>query len=87
MVRFARPSVKEYKKKYGTKSVVACEIGVGSGANAESILGALNIKSLTLIDSWHTDYNADIDNWLLSTAHRFENDNRVGVVKINSSYA
>ncbi|HQM87633.1 MAG TPA: hypothetical protein PLC01_07250 [Methylotenera sp.] len=45
------------KITFEDRPVVAVELGVAAGANAQKIFDNLNIKKLALIDNWNPAYN------------------------------
>jgi len=52
-----RESLKMAKITFEDRPVVAVELGVAAGANAQKIFDNLNIKKLALIDNWNPAYN------------------------------
>ena len=54
-----RPMIQEARRRFGAMQLKGVEIGVAEGLNAESILKALNMKSLYLVDPYQPYYRKD----------------------------
>ena len=82
-----RPSLQEYVKNSGRACDVALEVGVCAGDNAAVMLEKLQPRRIYLVDNWHTQYNPKVMEWMATCCKRFENDNRVIIIKANSMWA
>jgi len=76
-----RESLKKALEIFGNKPVVAVELGVAAGENAQKIYDNLNIKKLSLIDNWNPAYNEDCALWMHQTQYRFAGKDHVKVIR------
>ena len=76
-----RESLKMAVKTFEDRPVVAVELGVAAGANAQKIFDNLNIKKLALIDNWNPAYNENCLDWLEETKRRFEGRENVEIIR------
>lgn len=76
-----RESLKMAKITFEDRPVIAVEVGVAAGANAQKIFDNLNIKKLALIDNWNQAYNEKCLEWLKETKQRFANNQNVEIIR------
>jgi hypothetical protein len=76
-----RESLKMAVNQFEGRPVVAVELGVAAGANAQKIFDNLNIEKLSLIDNWNPAYNEHCLDWMQETKDRFAGKDNVEIIR------
>lgn len=89
-----RPSTRFVQKRFGNKNLLVAEIGVQRGDNALTLVSALQLEQLYLIDIWQeyriagqygkNDSNANFEIYFPTVVERFGNRSDVTILKLSS---